>query len=216
MPHAKTFIPDPPPSDHVQAPPSAAHTNLPADEPVWAAARLSFISGASLPVVAERHGLNIRTVQRRAQAEKWKALKEAARPSLSRALGRPSAAEELESKPDLHAFVTATTYEVGQLLMEPTPNGYVAFAFRKSVEAAAQGAVAEAQGWMRLVSTVQRAARDLDRQRLPFSEADYIRAMYAAGLRGEPMDDGCDDAEEEEETVALSPKLKKDDTPPGG
>ncbi len=60
----RTYIPDPEPSPHTQAPPSHEGSNLPADEPVWAAARQSYLSGFSSPVAAERHGLNARTVRR--------------------------------------------------------------------------------------------------------------------------------------------------------
>lgn len=43
---------------------------------------------------------------------------------------------------------------------------------------------------------VLRAAPKLERMRLPFSEADYARAMYAARLRGEP--DAEQDVKEED------------------
>ena len=74
MPLDPSFIPDPPASEHPQAPPGATHTNLPADASVWAAARRSFVEdGLSCPVVAERHGLHKRSVSRHALNEDWAA-----------------------------------------------------------------------------------------------------------------------------------------------
>ncbi len=61
----RTYIPDPDPSAlEPQAPASGEGSNLPADTSVWAAARASYLRGFSSPVVAERHGLNERTVRR--------------------------------------------------------------------------------------------------------------------------------------------------------
>ena len=71
----RTFIPDPPASEHapdaVRAPPTLAGADLKIDENVWAAARRSYLDGCSTPVIAERHGLNERAVRRRAAEEGW-------------------------------------------------------------------------------------------------------------------------------------------------
>jgi hypothetical protein len=207
---ARTFIPDPPLSEHAQAPPSLARANLKSDENVWAAARRSYLAGCSTPVVAERHGLNERTVRRRAAQEGWAQTR--------RGEGRPgapspaavaaallareppvfageavSAEAELDRHPDLEPFVQAHSYEVGELLLNPQPDRLSRFAFRRSAEAAAAGAATEALAWMRLVQAVERAQEPLERAARPFSAADYMRASYAAELRqafeGEHVDD---------------------------
>ncbi|CAN5362993.1 hypothetical protein BH09PSE2_BH09PSE2_09170 [soil metagenome] len=149
----RRFVPDPPPSEHAQAPPTHAHSNVPADEGVWAAARASYAAGCSTPVVAERHGLNERTVRRRAAEEDWAGLRRRVRhPSAGLFAGEPTSAEsELERDPELAPFVAAHSFEVGELLMNPKPERLSRFAFRRSAEAAAGGAPAEALGWMRLV-----------------------------------------------------------------
>ena len=181
----------------VRAPPSLAGANLKVDDNVWAAARRSYLDGCSTPVVAERHGLNERTVRRRAAQEGWAGMRrggERPTPSeIAEALlarrppvfaGEPASAErELARDPNLEPFVVAHSFEVGELLLEPRPERLARFAFRRSAEAASAGAATEALAWMRLVQAVDRARDRLDRASRPFSEADYIRASYAAQLR---------------------------------
>ncbi len=162
-----------------------APTPAPPGDDVWAAARRSFLGGASLPLAAERHGVNLRTLQRRAAAEGWREAAAAQRRALEGRLGGPDPEAELAANPELAAFVEAHGFEVGQLLLEPTPDRLARFAFRKAGECAAAGEPVAAQAWMRLTQGVLHAGPRLDRLRLPFAEADYMRAMYAAALRGE-------------------------------
>lgn len=208
----RTFIPDPPASEHAQAPPSVAGANLKIDEKVWAAARRSYLDGCSTPVIAERHGLNERTVRRRAAQEGWVEMRRRDRAApqgraaetLARGApafaGEPVTADaELERDPNLQDFVAAHSYEVGELLLNPRPDRLSRFAFRRSAEAAASGAATEALAWMRLVSAVDRAYDRLDRASRPFSAADYMRASYAAQLQDVFEGKAEDDEAEPEE-----------------
>ena len=155
------------------------------------------LAGCSTPVVAERHGLNERTVRRRAAAEDWASLRRRVwSPSASLFAGEPPCAEEeLEREPQLEPFVAAHSFEVGELLMNPQPERLSRFAFRRSAEAAASGAAAEALSWMRLVQALDRVHERLERAGRPFNAADYLRAHYAESLRarfeGEPEGEGA-------------------------
>lgn len=185
----RAFIADPPPSGHVQAPPTHAGSNLPADEGVWAAARRSYMAGCSTPVVAERHGLNERTVRRRAAMEGWREARARARFTQEREraamiAGEPETAEAaMRRLPDLEPFVAAHSFEVGELLMNPEPRRLARFAFRRAAEAAAEGRPAEAQAWMRLAAQGERLDARLGLDHGPYSSADMIRAEYARDLR---------------------------------
>ena len=210
----RTFIPDPPASEHAQAPPSLAGANLKFDDNVWAAARRSYLDGCSTPVIAERHGLNERTVRRRAAQEGWAETRRRGRATpaglaaelLARKppvfAGEPASAEsEVERDPNLEPFIQAHSYEVGELLLKPQPDRLSRFAFRRSAEAAAAGAAGEALAWMRLVQAVDRAYDRLDKASRPFSAADYMRASYAEQLR-EAFEGEVDDGEDAGETGA--------------
>ncbi len=166
------------------------------DPEVWADARADYLSGLSPAVVAERYGMNERTVRRRAVAEGWGE----ARPPETRATrreaadrqyaeliaglaGEPMSEEEaLDEDPHLAPFVAAHTHEIGQLLMRPGPERLSRFAFRRSTEAAAADRPAEALVWMRLVQSLARTQSHLQRSARPFAPPDYMRARYAAQL----------------------------------
>ena len=152
---------------------------------VWGEARRAFGAGDSLPMVAERFGLNLRTVQRRAASQGWRGDGAAARPGLPGRRVRPGPDEALAEDPHLAPFAEAHAFEVGQLLMETTPDLLARYALRKAGEAAAGDRPVAAGAWLRVINGVLRAGPKLDRLRLPFSEADHMRALYAAALRGE-------------------------------
>lgn len=159
MPLARTFIPEPPPSEHEQAPPNAASTNLPADASVWAAARRSYVQdGCSSEVVAERHGLVARTVRDHAQKEDWRGLRAAHRAAVRRmdeALAPPDPAEALLDE--------RRAAERLRLLVAPTAAGSQAFAAHRMQEALARGGVEEALRWRRLIVEIARDAEVIDR-----------------------------------------------------
>lgn len=98
------------------------------DADVWVLAREDFRRGASPPLIAERRGLHVRTLQRRAAAEGWREAPVPESPVsrsplavLDRVLGRLNADAELERRPELRPFVEAHSYEVDQLLLHPRP-----------------------------------------------------------------------------------------------
>ena len=157
---------------------------------MWAAARASYLMGSSTPVVAERHGLNERTVRRRAAKEGWAQMRrrvleaEAERRRLGALVGEAQSAEEaFADNSELEDFVAAHAFEVGELLLRPDADRLSRFAFRRAAEMAAQGRPQEAGAWMRLVGQVGRAAERLNEMRYTFSPADHMRAQYAADLR---------------------------------
>lgn len=160
-------------------------------EEAWRRAREDYERGVSAPVCAERHGLRPRTVRHRAAEECWR---RPPRPSTFRAgwgagpppafAGEPATADDLADEiPELSMFTDAAAFEVGELLLHPDPARMSRFAFRRAAEAAARGAAAEAAGWMRLVSHLQRLRGPLERDLGPISAADALRADYAANLR---------------------------------
>ncbi len=179
----RTYIPDPPPSEHAQAPPTREGSNLPADEPLWAAR--SYLEGCSTPVVAERHGLNERTVRRHAAREgrgemrRLRLAENERRRAAFLADQLPTAEEAHADHSDLETFTDAHAFEVGQLLMRPEPERLSRFAFRRAAEMAAQGRPAEAQAWMGLVTQSERMVEHLMWRNASISLADFIRAGYA-------------------------------------
>ena len=170
----------------------------------WRRARADYERGVSAPVTAERYGLHVRTLRRHAAREGWR---RPPPPSTFHArmagerpppfAGEPVTLEQLtETDPELAMFSDAHEFEVGELLLNPDPQRLGRFAFRRAAEAAARGAVAEAGGWMRLVTQVGRASDRLSRELRPVSSADLMRARYAAELRAvfEAAEDEADEA----------------------
>ena len=190
MPIARTFIPDPPSSGRRQAPPGAAHTNLPADASVWAAARRSYVEdGCSSEVVAERHGLHPRTVRHHAQLEDWRGLR-AARRAAERRLDAAAASED-----PAEAFLAETrAVRRMELLVAPSAAGSQSFAAACMQESLARGAVQEARHWRRLLSEIARDAEVIDRALHGGADANERArlAYYRAILHGpdEPDDGG--------------------------
>lgn len=164
-----------------------------ADEAVWEAARADYEAGSSAPVVAERHGLGERTVRRRASAEGWRRpVRSGAGPDglaqlyarVAAGLARPdvSADDECELDPDLDAMVQDHAFEVGRLLLEPTPERLSRFAFRRAAECAARGAAAETAAWLRVCNAIDRSEKSLERTARPVNLGDYMRAHLCREL----------------------------------
>ncbi len=166
----------------VQAPPSAAASNLPADASVWAAARRSYVEdGCSCPVVAERHGLHVRTVSRRAVAEDWRSLRAA-----RLAVGR-EAEREAEADDPATGFVDELrAVEMGELLINPTGDALVRAAARMAGEAAAAGRPSETLAWLRAVREAERVADRVDRA-FRGSPADSFRKIYFRSLHDDVL-----------------------------
>ena len=126
---------------------------------MWAAARRSYVEdGCSSEVVAERHGLNSRTVRHHAQTEDWRALRAAHRAAeqrLETALTPGDPAEALlAERRETQRLV---------LLVAPSAAGSQSFAAMRMQDALARGAVQEARHWHRLVVELARDAEVIDR-----------------------------------------------------
>lgn len=155
----------------------------------WRRARADYEAGASGPVAAERHGLNARTLRRRAAAEGWRrppgavfgmlmALQPDA-PGRLRCAPHRDADEQTEDDPRLSPFVAANSLEIGAMLMLPRPDALARFAFRRAVEAAGAGAPHETTQWLRVVEQLRRTEALLDPLTAPVSAADCARAVLA-------------------------------------
>src|SRR5690606_24714715 len=149
---------------------------------VWARARADYEHGLSTPVVAERWGLNERTVRRHAAAEGWVRDR------------HPGGAPATVIGPDWPcpapwsggprpAAAGAYRTELTALLLAPPPPASRGFAFGRSAEAAAAGRPAEALTWMRLVQAGERAGDRIARDNARFRDADYLRADFLAELQ---------------------------------
>jgi hypothetical protein len=151
---------------------------------IWAAARADYEAGASLRIVAERHGLNIRTVSRHARAEGWKPPRveasEAFREARARRQFDPTTLRQMA------AVIHVADTDDEALLLRPDSVGLCRFAFRRAAECAAVSGPTEAMAWIRLAEATSRLRRHVDVDVRPMSEADYRRI---ASLRREEDDD---------------------------
>ncbi|MDZ4373261.1 MAG: hypothetical protein U1C74_17810, partial [Phenylobacterium sp.] len=115
---------------------------------VWAAARADYEAGASLRIVAERHGLNIRTVSRHARAERWKP----PRVEASEVFNEYRARRDFS--PEAFRQMVAVTHvadaDEEALLLRPDSVGLCRFAFRRAAECASASGPTEAMAWIRL------------------------------------------------------------------
>lgn len=194
-------------------PPAPAHprrSNVPLDPLAWKRAHADYVAGCSCGVIAERYGVDERTVRRHVRAESWrhdrpehlrglrlKPPEPDIAPEVAWEAGEPMTAEaQLNEDPDLRLFMAAHNHEVSQLLMRPGPQRLSRFAFRRASEAAADGRPAEAGSWMRLVKDIARTEDHMLKSALPFGAAEYMRAGFAARLREhagiEPQEDARD------------------------
>lgn len=139
----------------------------------WASARADYEAGAALRIVAERHGLNIRTLCRHARDDGWQAPEVPAQEAYLFARGRrdydPAAIHE----------GLAATYGLDRdeetLLLCPDTHGLCRFAFRRAAECASVSGPTEAMAWIRLAQATARLRRHVDVDVRPMSEVDYRR-----------------------------------------
>jgi hypothetical protein len=152
----------------------------------WAVVRADYESGVTPRMLAERHGLGERTIRRRAALERW-----ARRPleqlGLSDAHGAVGA---------LDFFVRQRRLETDDLLLAPSPEGLLAYAFRRATEAAALGRPTEATGWMRLVDQTRRNLGIMQALAEEPDEGLQRRAMLSDALYA--FNQACDVADEDE------------------
>jgi hypothetical protein len=156
--------------------PTAAHApRARLDDPGWDQIHQAYEAGEPPSILAERHGVSERTIRRRAAAEGW-----ARRAPGVFGLSPGGPLGELTA---LDFFVKTRREETDELLLAPSPEGLLNFAFRRATEAAALGRPAEAGGWLRLVDQLRRN-RDL----MAWSDgdhdpADVRRAIIAEAIR---------------------------------
>ena len=184
--------------DFPQAPPSAEHTNLPADASVWAAAQRSYVEdGLSCPVVAERHGLQKRTVQHHAATEGWPALRAAHVASDVRRRREAHRADELDD-PAAQLVQDLRADRLADLLVHVSGDALVREAARLAAEAAADRRPQEALLWLRAVREAERVGACIDRALAGRDPADAFRTVYLQGAAAS-VEAGLRDAADEGE-----------------
>ncbi|MDP3403955.1 MAG: hypothetical protein Q8S03_04635 [Brevundimonas sp.] len=148
---------------------------------LWAMARADFTSGVSAAVVAERYGISLRSVRRRAALEGWRR-----GDFMPGTLGPPppwmrspeTRTEAVADDPALEEVDEAESTARFALLFNPEPRALRRFAFRRAAESAAVDRPQEATAWMRLVQLAHRCGDRVERDGQPFRDIDYIRAAY--------------------------------------
>lgn len=153
----------------------------PADR--WTRAREDYLAGHSAPVVAERYGLSLRSLRRRAATEGWRRadrmVPEFDEPPAWNT-GSLTRDEAIEIFPELAEVEQAVSHDRFYLLIDPDQKHLRRFAFRQAAEAAALSRPAEAVVWMRLVQSLERTGDRIEREGRPFREQDYLRASFLA------------------------------------
>lgn len=166
---------------------------------VWAAARADYEAGASIRIVAERHGLNIRTVSRHARSEGWQA------PRLNPdELYRTAAARrefDASAFNEMNVVDLVADRDDEALLLRPDTLGLCRFAFRRAAECASVAGPTEAMAWIRLAQATARLRRSVDVDVRPMSEADYRRVAALGRLELDVTLDAFDAAPPDEDSV---------------
>ena len=149
----------------------------------WTRARADYLAGQSAPVVAERYGLSLRSLRRRAATEGWRRADQLA-PEFNEPppwnTGSLTREEAIEIFPELADVEQAACHDRFYLLIDPDQRHLRRFAFRRAAEAAALSRPAEAVVWMRLVQSLERTGDRIESEGRPFREQDYLRASYLA------------------------------------
>lgn len=140
---------------------------------VWEAARRDYAAGCSSAVIAERYGLNARSVRRKAVLEGWRQ-GDPAQNGYARL--RDRFRHDLAETPEFADIERVNQEDMFDLLFLPDVASLQGFAFRRAASCAAMDGPAEAAAWLR----VARLASQLDGQIVevqPFGPADYMRAQ---------------------------------------
>ncbi len=155
---------------------------------LWARARTDYLAGESAPVVAERYGLALRTLRRRAAVEGWRRADQPVPelddpPPWNR--GSLTREEAIQVFPELAEVEQAICSDRFLLLFDPDQRHLRRFAFRQAAECAALSRPAEAVVWMRLVQSLERTGDRIESESRPFREQDYLRAAYLTRINEE-------------------------------
>ena len=151
---------------------------------IWSVARADYLAGDSAPVVAERHGLSLRSLRRRASLEGWRRTdvespERGGTPMWERGLSK---ADLIELHPELGEIEAVHAEETIHLLFDPTPREFRQFAFRRAAELAATDSPRQALAWMRLVEMLQRTGERIDREGAVIDPVDQLRAAVLRRL----------------------------------
>lgn len=171
-------------TDEAETPPASSPR-----ERLWLDIRDGYLAGCSAPVLAERHGVPVRTIRRRAAIEGWRRAdqaQDAVPPTW------PDREGEIEETPELVEAEAMRTAETFALLFAPTAEEMRGIAFRRSAEAAAMDRPAEAVVWMRLVQQLDRVGDRVDAERRAFTNTDRLRAAFIGRMRADLAGDRDD------------------------
>jgi hypothetical protein len=151
---------------------------------IWTRARADYLAGESAPVVAERHGLSLRSFRRRASLEGWRRTDiERPQPGDAPVWERGlSKADLIELHPELGEIEAVRAEETLQLLFDPTPREFRRFAFRRAAELAATDSPRQALAWMRLVQMLEGTGERIDREGAVVAPVDSLRAAVMRRL----------------------------------
>ncbi len=155
----------------------------PAPLDIWAMARRDYLAGDPASAVAERYGLNERTLHRRAARDGWRRSDAEVRQALPEWRHRMKA-QYAAALDDPSLELVREAHRSGQLdlLAAPDSTTLRLFAFRQAAECAAMGHPGQAVVWMRLVQQVERCGERLDHECSAFSEADLLRSVLLSGV----------------------------------
>ncbi len=182
------------------------HTRRPLED--WAAARADYEAGCSMRIVAERHGLNIRTVSRHARVEGWRSPRIEAAEAWAMANDRSAYDPEAFSESIAVGHIADRDDEL--LLLRPDSVGLCRLAFRRAAECAAVSGPTEALAWIRLAEATARLRRGVNVDVQAMGEADYRRVAMLAGeatgacldaIRDAPVEDPGPEVSEVSESV---------------
>jgi hypothetical protein len=170
---------------------------------IWESARHDYVAGSSSTVIAERYGLNARSVRRRAVLEGWRRRDEA-----GEVYGRlrDRLRHDSEETPELAAVERVNEDDMFDLLFLPDPMTLSGFAFRRAAASAATDGPAEAATWLRVAHLAAQFHARVDFAIQPFSRADYLRAgmMHTPA----PPADGGEAVETESGMSAMTAEIR--------
>lgn len=157
---------------------------------IWRRARQDYLGGDSAPVVAERYGLSVRSVQRHAARHGWRRVD--VRPELEiegpTPIWPPNRARLLRENPDIAEAQAERDGESVKLLLFPHVDDLREFAFKRACEAAALGQPSQAAAWMRLQRLVEQCRPIDDPESKHFAPAVHLRAAVVRAMGADMPD----------------------------
>jgi hypothetical protein len=148
-------------------------------------------------VVAERYGLTLRTVRRRASEEGWRRVD--TRPEVTLDEPPPWAwrprrgrRDIIEEQPEYEQIAAARDAAAVGMLFAPDSGKLRTYAFRRACEAAVMDRPAEAASWLRVQRLCDQCGPLPDVEGDAFSNIDHLRAAFLRALQ-EPK--SADDSE---------------------